>query len=380
MSSESLVASAYACRWLVILLLIMGCGTADDPQAGDPVEVAKTQESIAARAEWVNESDQLSYRPLAQPGLRAGSGSTAKFERIPAKLSGLNFSNQLAFENFHQNYYLVAGAGVTVGDYDDDGLPDVFMAGQDAGSRLFRQTEPWIFEDVTESAGLPLQDGWASGTAFADMDGDGDLDLFVCYRGSSNRYYINLGNGKFRGTEFALDAPDRTAPTMISVMDADLDGNLDAYLVGNRLQRWQEKFQYRLKFNKDEKGLRVPARGYERDVMFVNGRHLVELGTKDHLLLNPEPQKDQVPSFKLAKDQEMGLIGDLSLGLAATWFDADNDRTPDLYVSNDFEGPDHFYCAEDGKFVERLAVRSQRLRSILWAPTMVISIMTAGST
>lgn len=353
MSSKGWAAFTFSSTWAWVCLLTLGCGKVENPQA---VAVATSADSAqgptAVIAEWVKASDQLSYRSLAKPIADASEGTTTRFERVPAKLSGLSFVNQLKFENFHQNYYLVAGSGVTVGDYDDDGLPDVFMAGQDAGSRLFRQTEPWVFEDVTESAGLPLEDGWASGTAFADMDGDGDLDLFVCYRGSSNRYYINLGNGKFRGTEFALDAPDRTAPTMVAVMDADLDGNLDAYLVGNRLQRWQEKFQYRLKFNKDDQGLRVPAPGYERDVMFVNGRHLVELGTKDHLLLNPDPKRDQVPRFKLAKDQEMGLIGDLSLGLAATWFDGDNDRQPDLYVSNDFEGPDHFYLAKSGKFVE----------------------------
>ena len=161
---------------------------------------------------------------------------------MPSSETGLSFTNELAFENWWKNYYLITGSGVTVGDYDDDGLPDIFLGGQDSSSRLFRQVRPWAFEDVTEAAGIPLDDGWASGAAFADMDNDGDLDLLVTYRGSPNRYYINRGDGTFQGRYFVLEEEGmKPSPTMIAVIDADRDGDLDAYLLGYRLQRWQEE-------------------------------------------------------------------------------------------------------------------------------------------
>lgn len=330
----------------LVSLLFHGCGGKPN-QEGTVV----FSSDLNNMSQWVEYSDHISYRDLASP---INESSKTKFKRIPGSESGLEFVNELSFKNFHKNYYLVDGAGVTVGDYDGDGLPDIFMAGQDSGSRLYRQTAPWVYEEVTEAAGLPLEDPWASGTAFVDMDNDGDLDLFVCYRGSPNRYYINLGNGKFHMTEFALEPGDRSAATMIAVIDVDRDGDLDAYLVGNRLQRWQEKFNYHLQFTVGEDGKRKPSPGFERDVMFVNGQHMVELGTQDHLLLNTKPVADQPPNFQLAK-QKSGLATDWSLGLAATWFDANNDRSPDLYVSNDFEGADHFYQNNRGQFVESTA-------------------------
>ena len=95
---------------------------------------------------------------------------------------------------------------------------------------------------------------------------------------------------------------------------------------------------------------------YDRDIALVHGRYVVELGTSDHLLVNSGTLADGPYEFQLA-GAESGIAPDLGMGLAATWFDADNDRWPDLYVSNDFTSPDRFYCNEGGKFVERSGER-----------------------
>lgn len=296
-------------------------------------------QDAASSEEWTKQTDQLSYQPLAKP---VGAQEEKRFQRLDASETGMEFTNVLTFDKMIEHHYLINGAGLSVGDYDGDGLPDVFLCGQESGSRLFRQTGPWSFSDVTESAGLPLEDGWASGAAFADMDNDGDLDLLVCYRGSANRYYINLGNGQFKQSSFAFDPDERAGPTMISVMDVDMDGDLDAYLVCNRLSRWQDMYDNHLTILEDEQGNLFPAEEFREDVMFVNGKYMIELGRRDYLMMNVGTPADQELQYGVA-DESHGLVIDRALGLAANWCDFNNDQKPDLYISNDFELSDHLY-------------------------------------
>ena len=102
-----------------------------------------------------------------------------RFVRLDPDVCGVVHTNELRDEN--NLPYIYSGAGVAIGDYDQDGLPDVYMVSQDGPNRLFRQVAPLRFEDVTESAGgLDGGDVWGTAAAFADVDGDGDLDLYVC--------------------------------------------------------------------------------------------------------------------------------------------------------------------------------------------------------
>ena len=72
------------------------------------------------------------------------------------------------------------GHGVTVGDYDNDGHPDLFITRWRAYA-LFRNQGDGTFLDVTKAAGLDGDRDWPTSAAFADLDGDGDLDLYVCH-------------------------------------------------------------------------------------------------------------------------------------------------------------------------------------------------------
>ena len=122
--------------------------------------------------------------------------SGPRFRRVPPTASGLDFRHLLRRENIVP--YVYSGAGLAVGDYDADGLPDVYLISQDGPNKLFRQTAPLVFEDVTATAGgLDGGDAWGTAASFADLDGDGDLDLFVCNLESPNLVYRNDGDGTF---------------------------------------------------------------------------------------------------------------------------------------------------------------------------------------
>jgi hypothetical protein len=150
---------------------------------------------------------------------------SGSFTRLQASESGIDFRNELKPE--HIKNYLLLGAGLTVGDYDGNGLPDMFLCGQDNPNKLYRQVSPWKFEDVTKAAGIGHHGGWSSGAAFVDVDNDGDLDLFVCNKGNHNELYRNQGNGTFRGGYVQQPNPQMAAPTMAAFSDYDRDGDLD---------------------------------------------------------------------------------------------------------------------------------------------------------
>ncbi len=98
--------------------------------------------------EWQQLSTAVSFRPLAG---RSGSTSTS-FTRMGKDETGISFQNHLERKNIRN--YLLNGAGLTVGDIDNDGWPDLFLICQDGPNRLYRQISPWKFEDITTAAGI----------------------------------------------------------------------------------------------------------------------------------------------------------------------------------------------------------------------------------
>src|SRR5690606_23414349 len=119
-------------------------------------------------------------------------------------------------------------------DVDGDERVDLFVVGKTEGGRLFRNLGDWRFEDVTDRAGLAGEAGpWRQGAAFADIDNDGDLDLYICRFGAPNLLYVNLGDGTFveEAERRGLGVSD--ASGMAVFADYDRDGWLDLYLVTN---------------------------------------------------------------------------------------------------------------------------------------------------
>ena len=288
----------------------------------------------------------------------------SRFLRIDSGLSGLAFTNELKPENTVP--YVYSGGGVTVGDYDNDGLPDLYLVSLDGPNRLYRQIAPMRFLDVTASAGgLDGGDAWGTGAAFVDIDSDGDLDLYVCNLESPNLLYQNQGNGTFveRAGPFGLALT--AASTGCAFADYDNDGDLDLYLLTNRVfgpriaQEVVEGVQLPTSIRKSKSRLfppppnrfdvrdgnpAVPA-GYE-DFYSTFGGQIFAAGQADRLLRN-----DGYGHWTNVTEQA-GLRGQGN-GLSAVWWDMDNDGKLDLYVANDLESPDQLWRnLGDGTFAE----------------------------
>jgi hypothetical protein len=307
----------------------------------------------AACAPTSSDGPELVATPLAARPAEPGP----RFERLSAEASGIALENPFDWEHPLRRLYPhgFCGGGVSVGDIDGDGLPEVFLTSQTGADRLYRNLGGMVFEDVSAAAGVDGRE-WSAGSSFGDVDGDGDLDLYVCSYDAPNRLYVNCGDGTFLEEAGARGVAFRGASIMGAFADYDLDGDLDLYLVTNRLYPGA-------------------AADFPR-THHVNGRVAIAPGFEEAFaiqerLIDGERQKFVVKAGqrdRLFRNEGDGSFVDVSAaagidgrhpGLSATWWDCDDDGLPDLYVSNDFWDADRLYRNQgDGTFVDEIRARA----------------------
>src|SRR6185369_15019017 len=148
----------------------------------------------AAAADWITNGPA---RSIGLPTIFVPESRTG-FTTLPSTTTGLTFSNGLSPERALTNQILLNGSGVAAGDMDGDGRPDLFFAGLGGRSSLWRNLGNWRFEDVTPASGIEVGHLDATGCAWADLDGDGDLDLVVNSIGGGTAILMNDGHGHFQ--------------------------------------------------------------------------------------------------------------------------------------------------------------------------------------
>ncbi len=261
------------------------------------------------------------------------------FIEIPSAYSAINFKNEIKEDedyNILTYEYLYNGGGVAVGDVNNDGLPDLMFTGNMVPDKLFLNKGDFKFEDITDKAGVAGRLKWKTGVVMADVNGDGLLDMYVCYSGPgtdaerANELYINNGikNGVPTFTEsakqYGVDAPG-TYTTTVAFFDMDNDGDLDMFMVNHA-----DMF-YNPYFNTEKlRATRNPKFGnrlYRND----NG-HFIDVSTEAHI-------------------DGSGL----NFGLGVAISDINNDGWPDIYVTNDYSERDFLYLNnKNGSFSEVL--------------------------
>ena len=97
--------------------------------------------------------------------------------------TGLDFTNQLnptSALNILDYLYFYNGGGVAIGDINNDGLPDIYLTGNQVENKLYLNKGGLQFEDITQTAGVLGSSDWNTGVSMADVNGDGLLDIYVC--------------------------------------------------------------------------------------------------------------------------------------------------------------------------------------------------------
>ena len=264
------------------------------------------------------------------------------FEKIPSSYSGVHFNNEI-IENDSFNpldkLNIYNGGGVGIGDFNNDGLQDMYLVGNAVSNRLYINKGNFKFEDVTKEAGVGGLGGWGRGVAVVDINNDGLLDIYVCNTllndsvKRTNLLYINQGpdkNGvphfKEMAKEYGLNI--NVHSTMASFFDYDNDGDLDMYLTVNEAQSSDNTSSFRPIVKDGSK--RSTGRLYRNDW--------------DPVLKHPV--------FHDVSKQAGILIE--GYGHAASIVDINRDGWKDIYVTNDFLTNNILYINNhDGTFTDK---------------------------
>src|SRR6202521_2877545 len=176
-------------------------------------------------------------------GCTVGKKEPPLFKLLSADETGVSFANTITTNdsvNVQSDVYVYNGAGVAVGDIDNDGLPDIFFSGNMVSSRLYRNKGHMKFEDITERAGVHTSQ-WATGATMVDINGDGYLDIYVSVSGPAwskgeqraNLLFVNNGNGTFTEEAAQYGIADTGFTTHAVFLDYNKDGCLDLFLLNN---------------------------------------------------------------------------------------------------------------------------------------------------
>ena len=134
------------------------------------------------------------------------NSSELKFEQLNSEITGIDFNNQLESNsdfNIIEYLYYYNGGGVGIGDINNDGLEDIFFSGNEVQDKLYLNLGNMNFRDITDLAGINSGNNWSTGVSMADINNDGNLDIYVSsvsdYKGlkGHNRLYINNGDLTF---------------------------------------------------------------------------------------------------------------------------------------------------------------------------------------
>ncbi len=268
------------------------------------------------------------------------------FKALETNITGINFTNKLTptpqFNLFSYMYYY-NGAGIGAGDFNNDGLIDLFFSANQGDNKLFLNKGAMKFEDVTKAAAIAQDSGWSTGVSVVDINNDGLLDIYVCKVGhyktlhSKNQLLICKGIGKDgipfykdEAKEYGLDFTGFS--TQAVFFDYDGDGDLDMFLLNHSV-------------NHD--GNYAPRENFLNTFDSLAGQKLYR----------NDINKDAAGKKKIHftdVTKQSGINGSkIGYGLGVAVADINLDGWPDFYVGNDFHENDYLYINQkNGTFAE----------------------------
>ena len=343
-------------KWLFVMVVaapsLVGCGKSP--------EITKANKRSAEVA-----------RGIAATPLEFSKDGSAGFKQLKAEEIGLIPRGKISKGKQYEKE--LGNPGLAAGDVDGDGLCDLFVCGSGAPNVLYRNLGGWKFEDITSSAGVDCSGRNLAGALFGDIDGDGDLDLIVTSLESRNSLFLNDGKGQFMEQKsFPWKTFKFGGSITPALGDIDGDGDLDLFVTGFRNKTPAEVLSPVESKRLREEGMDKIRAGvaastefhehYTTEWVVQNGATNLTFapkGTPSALYLNLGSGK-----FRVVNDSDQRFFDEDGKALPlphdfsheAVFRDVDLDGDLDLYVCNDFAAPDRFWI-NNGTGVFRLAPR-----------------------
>lgn len=264
------------------------------------------------------------------------------FEAVSSAQSGLHFNNRI-IENDSINpldmVNIYNGGGVGIGDFNNDGLQDIYFTGNTVSNKLYLNKGDLKFDDITAAANVGGEGRWSRGVAVVDINNDGWMDMYISCtilddpHKRENLLYINQGTDEkkvphFREMAAEYGLNDTTHSTMAAFFDYDNDSDLDMYLVVNAIPKEENPNIFREAYKNGE----YPSTG--------------------RLYRNDRNDSIKHPFFvNVSKEAGITIEG---YGHSASIADINNDGWKDIYVANDFMPGNILYINNhDGTFTDK---------------------------
>ena len=338
----------------------------------------------------LGQQPRLPVSSLGIKKLNVPSRGHTGFKEIAAVKHGLTPKEEYSRPENHPIREM-GNMGLAVGDVDSDGLVDLFVCGMDAPNVLYRNKGNWQFEDITVKAGVACK-GWRmSGAVFTDTDGDNDLDLItVSLRDGRNFLFLNDGKGVFKESLNINWVPQPLGGSVAPALaDVDGDGDLDLYVTGflrkflkdsipsGTYNLGMQTINRMIQQSKEEKRP-ITAREIQLNLPRICKKYYAVMeeegpeGTQFKLLNHHSPDVLYLNNgrghFRAVTDADARFFNEYGRPIPMprdpshepAFRDVDGDGDPDLYVCSDFEFPDRFWINNgEGRFhlVNKLAVR-----------------------
>ena len=301
---------------------------------------------ILKRFSGIHISTLLSFLVLLVSCKLEKKKADSLFEVLTSERTGLDFNNHLTYNqqfNLFKYIYFYNGSGLGAGDFNNDGLIDLFFGSNQGQNKLYLNKGGLRFSDVSTEAKIPDDGGWTTGISVVDINNDGLLDIYVCRVGnyetlhSKNQLLINQGPDK-NGTpvfidkahEYGLDFSGFSTQSVF--FDYDLDGDLDMFLLNHSVH---------------ENGNFQPRNQFTGTYNALSGDRLYQNNSELSGILNTQNIFTDVTKQSGINSSAIGY------GLGVSVADVNNDGYPDIYVCNDFHENDYLYINQkNGTFKE----------------------------
>ncbi|MBS33724.1 MAG: hypothetical protein CMO68_04880, partial [Verrucomicrobiales bacterium] len=314
---------------------------------------------LASGLEW-QEAEGHRLARLTLPG-QGRPGFTA----LPTAALGLQFTNRVSRAALAKRSNLTNGSGVALGDADGDGLCDIYFCRLEGGNELYLNRGGWRFQLAADANGAAAVGHLTRGAAFADVNGDGALDLLLTTFRNGTRCLLNDGDGNFTDATAKAGLESRASGTTLALGDVDRDGDLDLYVAHfGELALLRDGGSYSVR----QVGGKMVVIGQNASRLKIIDGQLVEFGEADAFYLNDgQGVFQRVPwrAGRFVQANGQPFAEPLDFGLSVQMRDINADGFADIYVCNDFQTPDRFWLNDGtGKFRE---AGPEAVRSVAYA-------------